>query len=117
MNDPEICMYIAIEEPKNTIQYGGVVAAPIAKEIYEQILPYLEVKQDNLNALEKEYRYYIDEQYYTVQYYIGLMKEAIPKEYNYTILTIGDGSKVIDQTPSSGSKVKQGGVVILYLGW
>ena len=32
MNDPRLAVYIALENPKNTIQYGGVVAAPLAKK-------------------------------------------------------------------------------------
>lgn len=33
MDDPQIVVYVAIDNPKNTIQYGGVVAAPIAGAI------------------------------------------------------------------------------------
>jgi len=33
MNNPELVVYVAVDNPKNTIQYGGVVAAPIVKEI------------------------------------------------------------------------------------
>jgi stage V sporulation protein D (sporulation-specific penicillin-binding protein) len=38
MNDPKAVVYLAIDNPKNTIQYGGVVAAPVVGEIFEQIL-------------------------------------------------------------------------------
>ena len=68
------------------------------------------------SAKSKEYRYYIDEKYYTVEDYIGLMKEAIPKNYYYKLLIIGEGNKVIDQAPSAGTLVKEGGTVIIYLG-
>lgn len=116
MNDPEYCLYFAIEEPQNTVQYAGVVVAPIISEIYEQILPVLSVKQDYAGAMPKKYRYYIDEKYFTVEDYIGLMKEAIPKKYNYNLICIGDGTRVIDQLPQAGFLIKEGGTVILYLG-
>lgn len=116
MNDPEICVYLAIEAPKNTVQYGGVVAAPIVGDIMEEILPYLKITPDYKNAIEKEYRYYIDDKYFTVEDYIGLMKTAIPKSFDYNILTVGVGDKVIDQIPSKGTKIKEGGTVVLYLG-
>ena len=29
LNDPKAVVYLAIDNPKNTIQYGGVVAAPM----------------------------------------------------------------------------------------
>ena len=35
MNDPKAVVYLAIDNPKNTIQYGGVVTvAPISKVLY-----------------------------------------------------------------------------------
>lgn len=116
MNNPEVCVYFAIEAPKNTVQYGGVVAAPIVGEIMQQVLPYLEVKQDLENQIEKEYRYYIDERYFTVEDYIGLTKKAIPTNRYYKLLIVGEGDNVIDQIPSKGSKIKEGGTVVLYLG-
>ena len=61
MNDPKAVVYLAIDNPKNTIQYGGVVAAPMVGEIFEQILPLLKVKKDYKNQIEKELRWFIDE--------------------------------------------------------
>mgnify|MGYP002519660902 CR=1 FL=1 len=34
-NDPEAVLYFAIDNPKNTIQYGGVVVAPMVKEVLD----------------------------------------------------------------------------------
>ena len=50
MNDPKAVVYLAIDNPKNTIQYGGVVAAQMVGEIFEQILPILE----NKNQIDKK---------------------------------------------------------------
>ena len=41
-NDPEVVVYIAIDNAKGVTQYGGTIAAPVAKEIFENILPYLD---------------------------------------------------------------------------
>ena len=41
MNDPKIVVYVAIDNPKNTVQYGGTVAAPIVKNILIDALSYL----------------------------------------------------------------------------
>lgn len=40
INDPEIAIYIIVDEPQDEI-YGSIVAAPIAREIMEQIVDYL----------------------------------------------------------------------------
>ena len=116
MSDPEIVVYFAMEGAKNTVQYGGVVAAPIVGEIFKQVLPYLNIKQDLTNQIEKEYRYYIDERYYTVSDYIGLTNKEIKRTPFYNVIQIGNGSKVIDQTPLPGDKIKEGGTVVLYMG-
>lgn len=39
MNDPKAVVYLAVDNPKNTIQHGWVIAAPMVGEIFEQILP------------------------------------------------------------------------------
>ena len=44
MDDPQLVVYVAIDNPKNTVQYGGVVAAPIARSILAEALPYIGVE-------------------------------------------------------------------------
>lgn len=55
MNDPEIVCYLAIDNPKNTVQYGGTVAAPLVGQILEQSLNYLQIERDYENQIEKIY--------------------------------------------------------------
>lgn len=40
-DNPEILVLVIIDNPKGTY-YGGTIAAPVAKEIFENILPYLD---------------------------------------------------------------------------
>lgn len=44
-DDPQIAIIVIIDEPVG-IYYGGTVAAPVAKEIFENILPYLGLAQN-----------------------------------------------------------------------
>src|SRR5690625_767065 len=53
-DDPEIVVYVAIDNPKDTIQFGGVVTAPIVGTIIEDSLRALGVKERK-DGLEKEY--------------------------------------------------------------
>lgn len=39
-DDPKVLVLVVINDPKGTY-YGGQIAAPVAKEIMENILPYL----------------------------------------------------------------------------
>ncbi len=116
MNDPKAVVYLAIDNPKNTIQYGGVVAAPMVGEIFEQILPLLNVKKDYKNQIEKELRWFIDTPYYNVPNFININKSKIKPSPYYKYLYIGNGSTVIDQEPSYGERITEGGTIILYLG-
>ena len=116
MNDPEVMVYLAIDNPKNTIQYGGVVAAPMVGEIFEQILPIVGIKRQYDTQIEKEYRYYIDQKYVRVDNYVGLEKNKVKTNPSYKIIYEGTGNKVIYQYPESNERIVEGGSVILYLG-
>lgn len=43
VDDPEVIAICIVDEPTG-IYYGGTVSAPVIKEIYENILPYLNIK-------------------------------------------------------------------------
>ena len=70
MNDPEIVCYLAIDKPNNCTQYGGFVAAPIAKSCLESILPILNVEKSN-SSIEYVYRYGLDSNLIIVDEYVG----------------------------------------------
>lgn len=42
-DDPKVLTLVIIRNPKG-VYYGGTIAAPVAKEIFENILPYLELQ-------------------------------------------------------------------------
>ena len=116
MNDPEIVLYVAIDNPKNTVQYGGVVSAPIVKMMLEEMLPILNVKKQYESQIEKELRWFIDSKYYQVPNYVGLTKKEVGVSQNYKIIYQGEGSKVISQSPAYKEHIKEGDTIILYLG-
>lgn len=43
--NPEVAAMVIIYNPKG-IYYGGTIAAPVVKDIFENILPYLEIEQE-----------------------------------------------------------------------
>lgn len=116
MNDPKAVCYLAINNPKNTIQYGGVVAAPMVGEIMEQILPLLNVKKDYDNQIKKEIRWYLDTPYYLVPNLVGLTKNKILPKAQYNYYFVGNGDKVIDQIPKANERIKEGDTILVYLG-
>lgn len=55
-DNPQVLVLVIINNPQG-IYYGGTIAAPVAKEIFENILPYLGIEmrytQEELDSLEK----------------------------------------------------------------
>ena len=43
-DDPQVIAICMIDEPEG-IYYGGTIAAPVIRSLYENILPYLNIKQ------------------------------------------------------------------------
>lgn len=113
-DDPEIVVYIAIDNPKETVQFGGVVAGPIVGSIIEDSLRILEVEPRE-EEMEKEY-IWPEEPKVTVPELIGLSKGELA-EYmtNLTIETSGKGDYIIDQEPRPGESVEQGSKIRIYL--
>ena len=114
MDDPQIIIYVAVDNPKDTIQYGGVVAAPIARNILREALPYLGVERRS-EQIEKSY-IWGDVRYVEVPDYIGMERSEINLYTTYRIEFFGQGSVVTEQQPAAGAKIAEDGRVRLYLG-
>ncbi|MGM9899675.1 MAG: penicillin-binding transpeptidase domain-containing protein [Bacilli bacterium] len=113
MDDPEVAIMITVLNPKNTIQYGGVVVAPMVKEFLTESISILDIaKRDNGVALSP--RYWIDKNIYTVDDYIGMKTKKLPLSSKYQFIVYGNGDTVRTQIPEPGEKIIEGGYVIIY---
>ncbi len=114
-DDPQIVVYVAINNPKRVVQYGGVVAAPVAKSILLDTIDALEIEKRNVTT-EKKYNWN-DKKYYTVENVIGKTpKEAASILSKFTIEYSGSGNVVIEQSPEVGTRLEETSVVRLMLG-
>lgn len=115
-NDPEVVVYVAVDNPKGVVQYGGTVAAPIAKRVLEASANALNIKKSK-SDIEREYELW-DVKYYEVPNVIGMTKKEARATIgiNYQIEYSGTGEKVIYQSPKEGEFVKQGEKIKLMLG-
>lgn len=113
-NNPEIVVYLAIDNPKNTLQFGGVVAAPIVGTIIGDSLSAMDVPKQT-DGMEKEYQW-PEQSKVTVPDLVGLSKGKLAEyQTNLSIKTSGSGSYIIDQEPSAGTKVSVGSSIRIYL--
>ena len=113
-DDPEIVVYVAINNPKGITQYGGTVSAPIAKNVLTAAIEILDIEPD-LEGMEKEYRWYEDS-YVKLPDVTGMeKKDAIKLLKDFKVEYSGSGEVVLFMSPEPGYYVKKGGTVKLML--
>ena len=113
-DDPQIVVYIAIDNPKGTVQFGGVVAAPIVGRIMKDSLPALGIKPRK-DQVEKE-KTYLDPVEEEVPDLVGLTLRDLSEQYSrFKIVTSGKGSRIVQQSPKPGVKLKEGSTIRIYL--
>lgn len=113
-DDPEFVIYIAVDGAKGVTQYGGTVAAPIAKNVLSAAINLYNIESDP-NGLPKEYLWY-ETKYVTIPDVINMdKKSALKSLHGFSVEYTGNGDKVIDISPKVGSRVKEGSVVKLML--
>ena len=113
-DNPQIVVYVAVDNPKKATQFGGVVAAPIVGQIIEDVAPFVGIEKSS-EQVEKVYRW-PDPITEKMPNFIGQTKDDIAKQhYPFKIEGHGEGTKIGSQLPEEGSVVAQDGIIHLYL--
>jgi stage V sporulation protein D (sporulation-specific penicillin-binding protein) len=109
-DNPEIILLVIADEPRGGEHFGSMIAAPCAKKILEEALPYLgfypQYTQAELAALNV-----------TVPNVVGATIDtaiASLTNSNLKFQTVGKGTTVIKQVPAKFSSMPKDGTVILY---
>lgn len=111
-DNPQIVLYVAIDNPKGITQYGGTVSAPIAKNILKEAAGILNIPESR-DAMPRAYTW-LDTKYNLLPDVTGMSKdEAIKTLKGYKIETNGNGDKVLYQEPEANTYVADGGIVRL----
>ncbi len=112
-DDPELLVYIAIDSPKNSVQFGGVIAAPIVGRIIEEIAPLAGITHRE-GQIEKEYRWG-DPLSHRVPDLTGMTKGMITSQlYTYRIEWHGSGEKVKYQLPAAETLITVDDIIHVY---
>ena len=108
-DDPQVAVLVMVDEPQRS-RSGSAVAAPIARKILKDILPYLGVEPNYTEAeiagLDR-----------TVPNVVGATVAAAQSTLKASTLsaqTVGNGTTVVKQVPASGTSIPKGGTVWLY---
>ena len=113
-DDPEVVVYIAIDNAKGVTQYGGTVAAPIARQVLLDSIDALNIKKRE-GASDKKYNYN-DKKYIEVPNVEGKSVDDAMKELkSFKVEFSGSGNNVSIQTPSAGERILEGETIKLLL--
>ncbi|WP_026906023.1 stage V sporulation protein D [Paucisalibacillus globulus] len=113
-DDPEIVVYVAVDNPKGVRQFGGTVAAPIVGAIIKESLPIMGV-EPRTDGLDKEYLW-PEQPKIEVPELVGLdKKQLVQMMTDLSVETSGSGDIIIDQDPAAGTKVEPGSKIRIYL--
>jgi len=114
-DDPKIVIYVAVDDPAG-IQFGGLVAAPIVKNVMSDALRYMGV-EPRKDQIEREYRYG-ETKLVEVPNLIGHSVSDLYENMNmnFRLEKFGSGDEVISQAPKAGDRVEQGTTIRIYMG-
>ncbi|MDF2855606.1 MAG: stage sporulation protein, partial [Neobacillus sp.] len=114
-DDPQIVVYVAVDNPKGGLIFGGTISAPIVGNILEDSLRAMGVKPRK-GQIEKELKW-PDVPLITLPDFVGMTKNDIREQLiNLQIDASGEGEVVLRQSPEPGAKVKEGSKIRLYFG-
>ena len=113
-DNPQAVIYVAIDNPKGIVQYGGTVAAPIARNIMLDVIDELKIKQDK-NTLPKTYNWY-DTKYIIVPNVINKTLEDTKNELkNFIIEYAGNANVIKSISPNPGTYLPIGSTIKILL--
>lgn len=110
IDDPEIAVFVMLDEPMGANYYGGVISAPVGSKVMTDILPYLgyepQYTEEELAKISVSVPDVVGEE-------ISAAKTKI-NSIGLSYKVIGSGETVVKQLPQAASSVYNGGMVILY---
>ncbi len=113
-DNPQIIVYVAIQNAKGVVQYGGTVSAPIAKNILTSAINILDIKP-SLDVMPRVYTW-LDTKYVKLPNVLNQdLKTAQKSLKGFKIEYNGQGNKVVYQMPQADTYVKEGSTVVLML--
>jgi len=121
-DDPKIILYLACVRPIGKT-YGEVIAAPAISQVANEIIDYLGMARENAPSVEHSGKIVIKNEEENVEIkdvmpsLIGKSKRQllnVIKDKRYKIILNGEGY-VYKQTPKSGTHLKEGDEIELYL--
>ena len=109
-DNPQVSLIVIIDNPKNGEHFGGIVAAPFAGELFNNIFNYISLNEGQLD--QKDESVIIPD----LRGDKVTSAEKTLNELGINCVIEGDGTFVTSITPLPGYKVKKGDSITLYAG-
>lgn len=109
-DNPQVSLIVIIDNPKNGEHFGGIVAAPFAGELFNNIFNYISLNEGQLD--QKDESVIIPD----LRGDKVTSAEKTLNELGINCVIEGDGTFVTSVTPLPGYKVKKGDSITLYAG-
>ena len=109
-DNPQVSLIVIIDNPKNGEHFGGIVAAPFAGELFNNIFNYISLNEGQLDAKDESV---------IIPDLRGdkvTSAEKTLNELGINCVIEGDGTFVTSVTPIPGYTVKKGDSITLYAG-
>jgi stage V sporulation protein D (sporulation-specific penicillin-binding protein) len=113
-DNPKIVIYAAVDDPQG-LQFGGLIAAPMVKNMMADALRYMKVEPSS-NQISRDYRYG-EVPVVEVPNLIGASLEDIYEDMNSNFLLAksGVGKYVLSQAPKPGTRIERGSTIRIFL--
>jgi stage V sporulation protein D (sporulation-specific penicillin-binding protein) len=113
-DNPKIVIYAAVDDPQG-LQFGGLIAAPMVKNMMEDALRYMKVEPSR-KQIERDYRYG-EIPLVEVPNLVGASITDIYEDMNdnFMLAKSGNGKYVLSQAPKPGTKMNRGSTIRIFL--
>lgn len=110
-DDPQVVCLVILDQPKaGNTYYGGLIAAPVVKNILDETLQYLNVEPE----YTEEEMQYIDVMVPDIVGKTTASAKQSLENKGLKVKIVGEGKKVTAQMPKNNTSVSQNSTVVLY---
>ena len=112
-DNPQVVVYIAIDNPKGTVQYGGTTVGPLSKAVLKDCIKALNIPKSE-GGKEKKYQWPNPKTIKVPDVTGKTVEEAKRELEGLNVIVNGEGEKVTHQSPEPKTKLDEGKTVRLF---
>ena len=112
-DNPQVVVYIAIDNPKGTVQYGGTTVGPLSKAVLKDCIKALNIPKSE-GGKEKKYQWPNPKTIKVPDVTGKTVEEAKRELEGLNVIVNGDGDIVTHQSPEPKTKIDEGKTVRLF---